>query len=98
MGRLRINPDHVLTPAERLKRFRDRRRGLPVPEAPRVMTPPLPTMVEAMEDSGMPPLASVDELVEVDNAHVAAAPAPPERVVGPATPLPLRFDPLALIG
>jgi P27 family predicted phage terminase small subunit len=36
MGRLRLYPERVLTPAERVKRFRDRQRGLPVPEPPRV--------------------------------------------------------------
>jgi hypothetical protein len=62
MGRLRLNPDRVLTPAERLKRFRDRRRGLPVVEAPRVTTPGR-ALAEALEACGVP-VARADGLVE----------------------------------
>jgi hypothetical protein len=107
MGRLRLNPDRVLTPAERLKRFRDRRRGLPVAEAPRVVTPGR-ALAEAMEACGVP-LATAADLVSetVGNSYnsgegkvtlttLLQRPAPGCPLVGPATPL--RFDPKALIG
>jgi hypothetical protein len=111
MGRLRLNPERVLTPAERVKRFRDRRRGLAVPEAPRVLTPGR-ALAEAMEGAGVPLATAADLVLDASNtvapashgqradlardANLPVLPAPACPMVGPASPL--RFDPKALIG
>jgi hypothetical protein len=76
MGRPRLYPDRVLTPAERLKRFRDRRRGLPVPfEAPdplpmakvalaRKLAVIMHRMANEMAKAGMPLATAVEAMEE----------------------------------
>jgi hypothetical protein len=101
MARLRLNPERVLTSTERWRRSRDRRRGLPVPEVPRLETPGR-ALAEAMEACGVP-LASFDDIpstVEVF-AGLASDRENVQRVgCSPTTPAPAEplSKPCAMVG
>jgi hypothetical protein len=98
MARLRLHPERVLSASERGKRFRARRRGEPVPEAPRVMTAGR-ALAEAMEGAGEP-LATAADFPMMTTAEVfAGAQAPAVESAATAKPAaPVRFDAEALIG
>ena len=58
---LRLNPDRILIPTERWRRWRDRRRGLPVAAAPRALTPDR-VLAAAIEQAYGRPLPTLEEL------------------------------------